>query len=224
MTLAELNKGQSIIVQMIWGERNIEFSADVIETVDKGVYVTPFMHQGAPLDLTIDSHSKVVCNIFADSTDTGKRVSWRNVELSTLDRNGRKIYQITTSGYNHMANYDDRRKHDRIVIHKDGKVYDPGTKERVQIKIYDISDIGISFFAAPAFQPSANQIMITFTDIVNDKSFNMKVECVVVRTRESNGLRFYGCRVVGENKDYLLYSFLQRIISKKQIKEDDEEE
>lgn len=215
MKLTELYVGQRTVVQLVWGEKKIEFFSNVLNTTDKGVYVTAYMHQGAPLELNVDSDSKVECTLFAHSSEHNHRRSWKNVELSTVSYNGTKAYYITTSAFNHYSKHDDRRKHDRVIIHKNGQVYDAVSKQDIAIMVHDISDIGISFYAPPSFNPSANQITVTFEDVVNNRLLKVKVECIPVRTHKVNGQAFWGCRIANENKDFLLYGFLVRLVNKR---------
>lgn len=214
MKLSGLNLGQEIIVQMAWGKRKIEFFAYVEEISDMSIFVTPYMHNDSPLELNIDSNGKIVCNIFADSPEDNKRISWRNVKLKTMERNGRTLYCISTNKYNNVSNDDDRREHDRIEVNKKGRLFDPKTEQYHDVTIQDISYIGISFCASKSFDPTFHQVIVLFEDAINDKTFNMKVECNIVRSNQTENSKIWGCKIIGENRDFLLYSFMLKLMSK----------
>lgn len=214
MKISDLVIGQRVVIQILWGEQKIEFFSDVLDVASAGAFVSPYMHNDSPLELNIDNESKVCCTIYANTRDNNQRRSWKNVELQTIERDGEKVYFIKTSGYNHVSKHDDRRQHERINIHKSGKVYDPDTNKYTEIRINDISDIGISFYVAPSFQPESQQLVITFNDSINDKNFDMKVNCTTVRNQKDKGMVLWGCRITGENKDFLLYGFLTRLAKK----------
>lgn len=47
---------------------------------------------------------------------------------------------------------------------------------------------------------------------------NVKVECSVTRTEKKAGNQFFGCKVIGENKDYQLYCFMLQLYDKNKNK------
>lgn len=214
MRLVELLANQRITVQLLWGEQKIEFFSNVIENDDSSVYVTPYLHNGSELELNVTPNKDVICNIFTNNPSTKQRISWKNVELTTVNRNDKIMYCIKTNGYNHIAKHDDRRKHDRLIITTKARVYEGKLDEGVSIIVHDISDIGISFYAPNSFAPNDHQLTIMFSDYVGEKEFDVKVECVIARTTSKAGNRFIGCKILKENKDYQLYGFLKRLEDK----------
>lgn len=219
MKITELGIGQKISIQLLWGESKIEFISDIVEKNDSGIFITPYLHNGSILELNVNPGKGVICNVFATDTLSNKRISWKNVFLLTEEKGDKKEYFIKTSGFNNLAKQDDRRKHDRIVIHKKGQVYESTTDKVTDIIIHDISDIGISFYAPPSFVPAVSQIKIHFYDAIDDKTFDVNVDCVITRYHEKAGNVFYGCKISGENKEYLLYGFLLRLMEKHKNKE-----
>ena len=75
MKLADLLLNQSLVVQIVWGEQKIEFPSNVVEIQDEMAYITPYLHNGSALQLSITEGAGVVCNVFTDSTVTGQRIS-----------------------------------------------------------------------------------------------------------------------------------------------------
>lgn len=209
MKLNELVIDQKIIVQINFGEQKIEFYADVLEIKDEDIYTTSYIHNDEVLELNIETHHGITCNIFADDLTNGKRVSWKNVKIQTVDSDNDKIYHISTSTFNRHSHEDDNRKHDRLVIRKNAHVFDKG--EFIDIIVHDISDKGISFYASPSYKPSANQLTIVFADSIDDKNYQLKLECQIARTEKKPGVVFYGCKIIGENNDFLKYGFLKRL-------------
>ncbi len=209
MRLRELVIGQKIIVQIDLGEQKIEFYADILDVNEEDIHTSPYIHNDDVLELNIETHHGVVCNIFAEDPAHGKRVSWKNVKIQTVDSPHGKIYHISTSTFNRHSREDDNRQHNRLIVHKNAHILDKG--KLVDIVVHDISDRGISFFASPSYKPSANQITIVYSDSIDEKDFQLKVECQIARTEKKAGMIFYGCKVVGENKDFLTYGFFKRL-------------
>ena len=214
MKLADLLLKQSLVVQIVWGEQKIEFPSNVVEIQDELAYITPYLHNGSALQLSITEGAGVVCNVFTDSTVTGQRISWRNIELTTLDRNGKTLYCLRTRGFNNIANPDDRRGNERVVVQVDGVVIDKQNDEELNVTVYDISGVGISFHAPKTYVPKAQQLVIMFTDVIDKRTFNLRVEGSVSRVNAEEGHTTVGCRLVGENRDYQLYRLIKHLREK----------
>lgn len=214
MNLLDLEKKQELIVQIVWGDKVIEFYTKVVDYDDEGIFIEPYLHNGMPLELNIDMKSVVVCHLFGDNLNEDKRVSWRNVNLNTVERNRKTTYKITTSVFNKSSNDDERRTHKRIVINKKGTLIIPKDNLQSEVYIHDISDNGISFFVPINFQPTSKYFNVHFSDSVNGNSFNAKAECRIVHTSTQDGTLFYGCEVVDANRDYMIYGCLSRVIKK----------
>lgn len=214
MKISELVANQKISIQLLWGERKIEFSSNVIENSSEGAYITPYLHNGSVLEIDISPGKGVLCNVFTGNPINKQRVSWKNVELKTVELNNETVYLIKTNGFNQIAMQDDRRLHDRIVVHIRAQVFDATAKTGSDIIIHDISDIGISFYAPLSYELQSSQMVITFVGVIDDKEFNVKVECSVTRTEKKAGNQFFGCKVNSGNKDYQLYCFMLRLHDK----------
>lgn len=218
MKLIELLENQRLTIQLLWGEQKIEFFSDVVGKTDSVVYVSPYSHNGSILELNVTQDKGVICNIFTNNLSTKQRISWKNLELTTVVHNNKTVYCLKANGYNHIAKHDDRRKHDRMIVQINAQVYDGKSEDSVDIIIHDISDIGISFYAPKSYVPKDNQLNIVFSDTVGKKKFDMKVECAIARMTTKAGNRFVGCRIVKENKDYQLYGFMKQLNDKNKDK------
>lgn len=215
MKLLDLTVSQKVVVQIILGEKKLEFASKVLDKSLVGIYISPYVHQDKVLEFNINHQSGIACNLFVDDPETHKRISWKNVDISTKNSNGNKAYYITTTGYNSFSRNDEKRVDVRIVIQKPGKLYNPELDETTNILIHDISDTGISFYASQSTVMPLNHIIIQFSDTVDGKEFSVKLECSIVRSLKKTGMVFYGCRIAGENnKEYLIYEFMKRLKEK----------
>lgn len=217
MKLTELVMNQKLTIQLLWNDQKIEFVSNIIDKDDEGIYINPYMHKDNALDINITKNDKIICNVFTNLQETNRRISWKGVELKTEVRNNKKVYYIFTKVYNNMSKTDDRRQHDRVRVHKKGQVFDQGSGKYSDVMVHDISDIGVSFYASPTFEPTSHHLTVLFDDNAGDNFFNLKTDCSVTRTQNKNGMVFYGCKTRGENKDFLLYCFLKRLDSKKSV-------
>lgn len=213
MKLIDLLENDSIIVQVIWGSQKVEFNTKVLSKDNDSIYVNAYLHNGEPLEVNINHESGVVCNIFADDVINKQRVSWKNVIVNSVRQADNVIYKMKTDGYNNMSKNDDRRLHRRTIIHKPGFLFDAQKETYTDIIIHDISDDGISFYVSSKYTLSNPQQTVIFTDAFDHKEYKIKVNCVICRTINKAGNVFHGCKIVGENKDYLIYSFMRRLKS-----------
>lgn len=222
MELHELIGAKNIIMQIVWGDKKIEFHTIAHDGNKDGIYVSPYIHNGVPIEINIQTQSGVQCNIFSDDPKTHQRISWKNLMVNTQVRNDSIMYLITSSNFNRLSSIDERRAHERIVIHKQGSIWDELDKRFVQIMVHDISDDGISFYSPSSFIPIGGSQRIVFSDYVRDQLFQMEVECKVVRVVEKMGTIFYGCQLVGQNKDYLMYGCLKKLLLNSELKKQEE--
>lgn len=219
MKLTELLINQNVNIQLEWGIQKIEFMSSVLDLDEDMVYVTPYVHNGSFLELNVTPDKEVTCNVFADNPLTGQRLSWRNIELTTITRKNQSVYSLKTNGFNHIANNEDRRLHARTIIMADGQMFEPTSEVGVNIKVRDISDIGISFEVPQVNEPKSPHIIIKFVDTIDNRTFDVKAECAIARTEILDDKLFIGSRIVGENKDFQLYSFMRRLKEKKKYRE-----
>lgn len=218
MKLLELLENQRITVQLLWGEQKIEFFSNVIEKNDSVVYVTPCIHNGSELELNVTPDKGVICNVFTNNPSTNKRISWKNVELTTVVRKDKTMYCLKTNGFNHIATHADRRMHERIIIQTKAQVFDGASEDGTDIIVHDISDIGVSFYAPANYSPNDYQLTVKFIDNIGDKIYKIKVDCAIARTTMKAGNRFVGCRITKENQDYLFYCLMKRLENKNKSK------
>lgn len=212
MKLTELLVKQKIAVQLVWGEQIIEFQSEVVENDGASVYVSPYLHNGGPLTINIIPEKGVICNVYTTDPTSKQRLSWKNIELTTTTRNDEMVYCMKTGGHNASAKQDERRAHERITIQLKGRAYvGPTDEEGVEVLIHDISDVGVSFYAPASFAPKIPQMFVEFSDVIDDKEFNVRVEGTITRTGSKAGNTFVACKIAGPNKEYHLYGFLRRL-------------
>ncbi len=96
--------------------------------------------------------------------------------------------------------------------------------EPLVVTIEDISDVGVAFYAPKDFLPSTNQMTLHFADFIGTREFRVRVHCQITRAQDKAESVLYGCKIMGDNKDYLLYGCLKRLAIKKKKYETVEQE
>lgn len=226
MVLQDLDKNRKVIIQIVWGERDIEFPSHVVDSDVEGIYIEPYLHNGNPLKLSIDPSGGIPCHLFGDDTENGTRVSWRNIRLETVERGGQTLYHLSTMAFNRQAKTAERRAHERNVVRKMGNGSDTAGNV-IQVMVHDMSDNGISFFAPASFTPNSKNMTVGFADSLGGELFRVQAECRIVYRTAKSGTIFYGCEVLNGNSDYFLYGCMQRMQKNKKpdliISGDDED-
>lgn len=217
--LQEITSEQQLMIQIVWGDKTIEFPTKLVSHGGLSINVEPYLRQGRPLELNVGIESGIICNMFADDIKTGQRISWRNIDLKSTTYNNALVYAISTNKFNRISKVDERRIHDRIKFNKEGTVRDKCWTEKYKIIINDISDNGISFYVPNNFERKSNQFVVEFSDQVNGELFQLRVECRYVHTKQKDNLTVYGCEIVNNNREYLLYGCLKRLMMSKEKKE-----
>lgn len=224
MLLQDIAKNGQLLIQIVWGEKIIEFLSKQIDSDSKGIYVAPYLHNGKPLSLNIDPSGGMPCHLFGEDLDTGKRVSWRNVRLETTTRKGNLVYKISTMAFNKMAKEAERREHERCLVRQMGEVRDMAG-DMAQVMINDLSDTGISFFAPFIFVPNSKLFTVEFSDTVDGDLFRVAAQCRTVYSTDRSNNVLYGCEIVSANSDYYLYGCMKRLqkMRKRTMKDTQEE-
>lgn len=214
MKISDLQMNQRVIIQLILGEKKIEFFADVIEHNQEVLYLTPYVHDGKELELDTTHIKGIICNMFADDLINKQRVSWKSIALTTVNRNGRTMYCIKTHGFNNIANHDERRLHDRVPVNMEGLAYFDQAEESTDVVIHDISDVGIAFYVPEDFEPKSQQLTITFSDHIGEQNYDIKISCQIARVGSDESGTIMGCQIMGDNKEYHLYNYLKLLLYK----------
>lgn len=216
MKLQELPKEHSLIIQIEWGTRTIEFNTEVIDKDVDGIFVKPYIHQDGPLNLNIDISSGVIVNVYTDNPLTSERLGWKNVSIKTITRGNGICYHLSTNVFNSIASHEERRESERLLVRKTGRVYDALTDTYTDVMVHDVSDIGISFYAPASFDCRSPQPSLTFSDTIDGREYINTVTFSISRTKKNVGTVLYGCRILGDNRNFLIYGFMKKLVTKKE--------
>ena len=211
MELKELQLGQLLNVKIVWGEVELEFHTTPINKEENGVIVKPYEHDGKPLVIDVDKDSDIYANLYTNHPVNGERITWKNIKLNTVERDGKTVYFLDTMGVKTSAKAKERREGKRLPVEQKGQVVNGIGEKPREILIHDISDNGISFYANDDFNPTSSVVYISFQDSVSESNFKLKAECQIMFTKKEEGRTFYGCEILNVNHDFLLYGCLKRL-------------
>lgn len=210
MKIQELKKGDSVTVEIMWGESSYELASKVIYSLNNDVFIEPFMYKNSVVDLGKNISQDMFYNIYAVDKDNNQRVQWKNVriEMVTL-KNGKAAYSLKTYQFAKNSITSERRTQERTVVNVPDIAYIEG--KRVPIAIRDISSSGCSITCSSGVDIPSGNFEIEFSDIAKDEAYTILLQCKVVRRNNMGIDGFFGCQITQENKDLLFYMFHKRI-------------
>ena len=210
MTLQDLKKGQMVTLEVVWGETKYDIQTEVVGATKDALLILPFSYKGTTLDLGSGKFKSMTYNLHvADKAENDRKV-WRSVIISTVKVNDMFFYAVKLSAMGHIPISSDRRENKRLVLDVKGSAIVRGSDKSVPVIVHDISDGGLSFFAASGFNPGGKILRITYDDVVQGHGFTLNIECVRVREMDDGAYTLLGCKITNMDKDLLAYVCLRK--------------
>lgn len=210
MTLQDLEIGQEVQIQIGWGTRSFYSDSKVLNRTPAGILLESFVVNGTVVKVNKKTARAFDFTLYALDPETGHRVSWPNLEIETVERDGNAYYVCSVRGYLRDAKESERRTEDRLPINVRGMAYDNQTNIGQEIWIQDISKSGIAFTAPTSIEFLQINLRLEFEDHINEQSFMMKVPAQIVRTENQGDLALYGCKFLRVTNQMALYVWMKQ--------------
>lgn len=194
MTLQELKKGQSILVQVSWGHNITDISCMVIGINDfgEGILVHPDKHPTVLFNL--NKGRGMICDVYMTNPDEGERLEWANVFFHICEYNNNIYYVIKTKEDEAKAKPSDRRGSKRYVVDHSGLLLEGGNED-IPVLIHDISDGGISFYGQKNLQIYQRDVRVKLDDKLLGEEYNLDLICNCVRVVDAEVGLLFGCKI-----------------------------
>lgn len=213
MTLQDLEPGQAVTLEIIWGDSHYEIPTQVMGSNQNGLLVKPFSYKGIDLDLMSSQYEDMFFSIYGLDLNTGNRMVWKNVSIKSIIHNGANYYVVQVNAFKNQAASSERRNHNRLSLDLIGYLSLDREGEYLPIQLKDISDNGISFFMDTLFDLENTNLFIHFEDVVRGNFFDLDITCRVVRVEPDEEDKFlYGCKIIESGKEMLAYVCLRRMV------------
>ena len=198
MQLNELEKGQSVSIQVIYNATQHEFPTEILES-SKGPYVlaAPIMKQGKVVSFKSD---KLYTNLIVNIPDSKPQIFYHVKVHALKDNSGQFMYQIVSDSSSCEYN---RRSSFRCYIGLPASIRIGADHTAFESIIRDVSLTGFSFV-----MPYGSQVYdvgepahTVLSEFINEKKmrFSMHLFGVIVRREElDNGNTVYGCRLTSQ--------------------------
>lgn len=216
MKLQDVRVGAPMILEVEWGEHKYEIPTNAIGASDEGLLVKPLTYNKQVIDLGAANDKDMVFTLYGNDPVTDVRQAWRNLDLKTILYKGHLYYAAKASKFKPEATTSERRVHGRMIIDADGTISANGIEGGIPIHVEDFSDSGISFTTNLDVMLDKTAHILHFSDVVKEDEFQIKIKCIWVRREERDGKRFWGCKVLENDKNTLAYICRKRAYIKSQ--------
>lgn len=210
MKLQDIMDGESLVLEVEWGENIYEIPTTAVGSSEYGLLIKPVIYNDIVVDLAAGNERDMLFSIHVVDPNTGIRNVWRNVQLKTIVYYGTTYYATRTAKYNADAKSSERRIHGRLPIGLDGKLELNASAGSTDVHIVDLSDGGISFTTAPNIDLDKLPHIIEFKDSVKNTSFSLKMKCIWVRRIVEPNKILWGCKISEADRSVLAYICLRR--------------
>lgn len=220
MYISDLQEGTPVTLEIVKGERPISIGTSVIGVTydlqhEPHVLLKPFVYQGNVIDLGGKSFEKDTFNLYANDTD-GSRICWAEAKVETKKHRDELCYSVWVLKHRRMAVQSERRDHERYTLKISGTATEKVTNIQHNVVVNDISDNGISFICEEELKVLNAPLIVSFSEVVKDKTYNLLLDCKCVRIKQREDGFLYGCSVTSVTNQMLAYVYLKKIIAKYQ--------
>ena len=213
MQLDELERGQSVLIQVVIDATQHEFPTEIIET-PKGQYVlaAPIFKQGKIISFQSE---KIITNLIVNIPNEKPHIFFHVKVRALKTSNGQYMYQIITDSPSREFN---RRGAFRCYIGLPTSIRIGVDHRALETTIKDISLSGFSFvmpYGADSYN-AGEQVHTVLNEFINEKKmrFSMHLFGVIVRKEElDNGNNVYGCRLTSPVAGLEKYIMLKERLS-----------
>lgn len=211
MVLKDLNKGESIVLEMEWGDNRYNLPNKVLDILDNSLIIQPFKVQGEILDFTQKKFSDIKFRLYIRDKKNGHKIFWKNVKIEIYELGRDKYYRLTVPVFASYAQHEERRGYDRTIVDVTCQIetMESGPMRAI---LHDISSTGVSFYVYTELEAGNHLIRAQLTDVANNRQFDLKFDCSLVRQKmQKDGRNLLGCRLLNVDYKILEYVCMKRI-------------
>ncbi len=211
MELTDLEEGDSVVLEIKWGEHPYQISTAVVGAKDGALLVSPFKYKGTVLDLGSVHFRNMFFNLYGMDKKADTRLVWRNVQIEAKMHKNEMLYAVRTSSSRKFPAVSDRRQNKRMLLDIRAKVISAEDGRGIPVVLHDVSDSGLSFYAKKGLQFTDKTIRLEFEDTVHDHSFHLAIDSRFVRRVEKDTQDLIGCQILKSDRNFLSYVCLKKM-------------
>lgn len=213
MLLSRLENGSIVNLELVTEDSKYELISRVSGASKNALLVEILSSERQLASLKKSDYIHAVYNLYADDTD-GKRIGWHNVDVRSINYKQHSYRGIFTKSFNQNSSLTDRRTSERIkLVNMFGQVRSNDGSLH-EVTLYDISNTGIAFLCEDD-EFLNKRIMVHLEDEINNKYYNLNVNCTCIRTGKADGKTLFGCSIAEADMAYLNYIFAKKLSFKK---------
>lgn len=213
MKFNEIEVGQKAFLEVSYGDTDYELPTAILGKNENALLIQPYKYQGTVLEFEdFKKFHTVFFHLHYIDPQSGKRVAFKNLDMGAIAYNGKVYYKVEPRSFLSKSSISSERRRDRrisltgypaIVVDSNSVCSD--------VELVDISEAGVCFKTAEALNVVRGSFRVGFSDVAGGKSFNLNLNCALVRVVEKDGFKLYGCRYVGVNHKLLPYLYFKHM-------------
>ena len=211
MELTDLEEGDSVVLEIKWGDHPYQIGTTVIGRKDASLLVLPFKYKGTVLDLGSVHFRNMFFNLYGMDKKSDTRLVWRNVQIEAKMYKNEMLYAVRTSSSRKFPAVSDRRQNKRMLLDIRAKVISAEDGRGIPVVLHDVSDSGLSFYVKRGQQFTDKVIRLEFDDTVHGHSFHLAIDSRFVRRVEKDVQDLVGCQILKSDRDFLSYVCLKKM-------------
>lgn len=211
MELTDLEEGDSVVLEIRWGEHPYEIGTTVVGTRDGALLVLPFKYKGTVLDLGSVHFRNMFFNLYGMDKKEDTRLVWRNVQIEAKKHKNEILYAVRAASSRKFPAVSDRRQNKRMLLDIRAKVISSEDGKGIPVVLHDVSDSGLSFYAKKGLQFTQKVIRLEFEDTVHGHAFHLAIDSRFVRRLEKDGQDLIGCQILKSDRNFLSYVCLKKM-------------
>lgn len=204
MKLEDLQKGQSVTLEIVWNDTKTEVPSKIVGKVKDKLLLKPYSYNGITIKMVSGQLSDMIFNLYSIGEDK-KRQGWNGIDITSLAYQGELYYAVTTKAFNKVSTNRERRDNPRIPIGQFGYIIDEYGRHGIEIRVEDISNNGILISMPFGNTIPSNLIEIEWSDTVYGRKFTVFVKARYRREFMKDRRMMYGLEISSPDKNFIMY-------------------
>jgi len=214
MLLSELQTGDKVTLEVIWGTAVYPLNAVIYRPVNDGIYIRAFYKNDQLLDFSNKTFRQASYNLYAYLENGGTRIVWKNVTVEMKKIKTDYFYMITVSTFAKNSTEVNRRTDSRVKIFGPGLINIDGVEVH-SVLMKDISNSGVAFTIGEEVDLVGRMFDLEFSDEANGHKYQITAKCRAVRMVEQDHGYLVGCSITEGCKDLIFYVYYKMLAHKK---------
>ncbi len=210
MLLHDISAGDEVRLELIINDTPYQIPTHAVDVAPGKVWIEVFRFEKQVIDLSDPKFYHIRYNLHG--YDKAKLpYCWDDMELSMEMHNGLSCYLLSCSPFKSAGRAENKRMKDRVKVSVPAELQWRQKNFNIPVTLYDISDSGVAFLANEDAPLINERIIVEIREMIQERKFWIKMECVCVRKMPKDGNILYGCKFQIIDQRLLEYIFAKHM-------------